>query len=88
MSLQSFPPSVANTMLGICYTFVVLCCSVDGCYAVECGVACCIAQHTAIAALTRWLGCGPEHDEWIHEEDLADRAEAMLKQYKDIHGLH
>ena len=29
--------------------------------------------------LVRWLGYGPEHDEWIHEEELADRAEALLK---------
>ena len=34
--------------------------------------------------LVRWLGYGPEHDEWIHEEELADGAEAMFKQYKDI----
>ena len=38
--------------------------------------------------LVRWLGYGPEHDEWVHEEELADGAEAMLKQYKDICGLH
>ena len=46
------PPSVANTMLGICYTCEALCCSAHGCCAVECGVACCAAQHTAIATLT------------------------------------
>ena len=45
-------PSAANTTLGICYTCVVLCCSAHGCCAVECGVACCTAQHTAIATLT------------------------------------
>ena len=39
-------------MLGIYYTSVVLCCSAHGCCAVECGVACCAAQHTAIATLT------------------------------------
>ena len=38
--------------------------------------------------LVRWLGYRPEHDEWIHEEELADGAGAMLKQYKDTHGLH
>ena len=39
-------------MLGICYTCVALCCSAHGCHAVEYGVACCTAQHTAIAILT------------------------------------
>ena len=29
--------------------------------------------------LVRWLGYGPEHDEWIHEEELADGAGALLK---------
>ena len=29
-----------------------LCCSAHGCCAVECSVACCAAQHTAIATLT------------------------------------
>ena len=38
--------------------------------------------------LVRWLGYSPEHDEWIHEEELADGAGAMLKLYKDTHGLH
>ena len=52
LSLQSCPPSIANTMLGICYTCVALCCSAHGCYAVECDVACCAAQHTAIVTLT------------------------------------
>ena len=52
LALQSCPPSAANTMLGICYTCVVLCCSAHGCCAMECGVACCTAQHTAIATLT------------------------------------
>ena len=41
--LQSCPPSAATTMLSICYTCVVLCCSAHRCYAVECGVACCAA---------------------------------------------
>ena len=31
--------------------------------------------------LVRWLGYWPEHDEWIHEEELADGAGALLKQY-------
>ena len=29
--------------------------------------------------LVRWLGYGTEHDEWIHEEELTDRAKALLK---------
>ena len=52
LSLQSFPPSAANTMLGISYTYATLCCSAYGCCAVECSGACCTAQHTAIATLT------------------------------------
>ena len=52
LSLQSYPPSVANTMLGICYTFVAFCCSAHGCCGVKCGVACCASQHTAISTLT------------------------------------
>ena len=36
--------------------------------------------------LVRWLGYSPEHDEWIHEEELADGAGEMLKQYKNTHG--
>ena len=39
LSLQSCPPRVSNTMLGICYTYVALCYSAHGCYAVECGIA-------------------------------------------------
>ena len=31
--------------------------------------------------LVRWLCYGPEHDEWVHEEELADGAGVMLKQY-------
>ena len=50
-SLQSCPSSVANTMLGIYYTCVALCSRAHGCCAVECGIACCTAQHTAIATL-------------------------------------
>ena len=49
LSLLSCPPSAASTMLGICYTCVALCCSAHGCCAVECGIAYCTAQHTAIA---------------------------------------
>ena len=30
----------------------------------------------------------PEHDEWVHEAELADGAEVILRQYKDSHGLH
>ena len=52
LSLQTCSPSVANAMLGICYTCVALCCSAHWCCAMECGVACCAAQHTAIATLT------------------------------------
>ena len=37
--------------------------------------------------LVRWLGYGLEHDEWIHEEELANGAEAILRLYKDSHGL-
>ena len=52
MSLPICPSSAANIMLGICYTCEALCCIGHGCCAVECGVACCIAQHKAIATLT------------------------------------
>ena len=52
MSLQNCPPSVANTMLGICYTCNVLYCNAHGYCAIECGVACCAAQHTATVTLT------------------------------------
>ena len=31
--------------------------------------------------LVRWLGFGPEHSEWIHEDELADGAETILRQY-------
>ena len=31
--------------------------------------------------LVRWLGYGPEHDERIYKEELADRAGVILKQY-------
>ena len=52
LSLQSCPPSAASTMLAIYYICVALCCSTHECCAVEYGVTCCAAQHTAIAALT------------------------------------
>ena len=52
MSLPSCPQSAANTTVGICYTCEALCCSAHRCYAVECGVACCAAQHTASETLT------------------------------------
>ena len=52
LSLQSCPPSVANTTLGICYICVALCCSAHGYCAVEFSVACCAAKHTAIATST------------------------------------
>ena len=39
-------------MLGICYTCVALWRSAHGCCAMECSIACCAAQHTAIATLT------------------------------------
>ena len=35
----------------------------------------------------RRLGYGPKHDKWVHEEDLADKASELLKQYQDAHGL-
>ena len=31
--------------------------------------------------LVRWFGYGPEYDEWVHEQELADAAEELLKQY-------
>ena len=34
----------------------------------------------------RWLGYGPEHNEWVHEEELEDGAYELLKQYKTAHG--
>ena len=38
--------------------------------------------------LVRWLGYGPEYNEWVYKEELTDGAEAVLKKYKDMHGLH
>ena len=31
--------------------------------------------------LVRWLGYGPKHDEWIHEDKLTYGAEAILRKY-------
>ena len=50
--LKSCPLNAANTMLGICYTCVVLCCSAHRCCTIECDISCCAAQSTAIATLT------------------------------------
>ena len=38
--------------------------------------------------LVRLIGYGPEHDEWVREEELADGAGVILKQYQDSHRLH
>ena len=38
--------------------------------------------------LVRWLGYSLEHDDWIHEEELADGAEVILRLYKDNHVLY
>ena len=51
MSLPSCPPSATNTSLAICYTCEALYYSSHECFAVECGIAYCTAQHTAIATL-------------------------------------
>ena len=49
-------------MLGISCTYEALYCSAYGRCAVECSVACCAAQHTAVATLTGhmtyWAGSG------------------------------
>ena len=29
--------------------------------------------------VVRWLSHGPEHDEWVHEEELDNRSEANLR---------
>ena len=36
--------------------------------------------------LIRWEGYGPEHDEWLKEDDL-EHAKTVLKKYKAAHGL-
>ena len=36
--------------------------------------------------LVRWTGYGPEHDEWLHEEELS-HARNILDQYKRANGL-
>ena len=36
--------------------------------------------------LVRWTGYGPEHDEWIYEDNLG-HARALLDQYIRAHGL-
>ena len=55
MFLPRCPPSIASTVLGMCYTSVALYFRAHGCCAVECGVACCAAQHGAIATFTEYL---------------------------------
>ena len=37
--------------------------------------------------LVRWSDYGPEYDEWVYEEELADRAQELLKQYQTAHGF-
>ena len=37
--------------------------------------------------LVKWTGCGPEHDEWVHEGEL-ELAKDMLKNNKEANGLH
>ena len=44
------------------------------------------AQRGGTRYLVRWTGYGPEHDEWIHEDNLG-HAKALLDQYKRAHGL-
>ena len=50
----------------------------------------CLLRHRAqcggIRYLVRWTGYGPEHDEWIHEDNLS-HAKAILDQYKRAHEL-
>ena len=36
--------------------------------------------------LVRWTGYGPEHDEWVHEEELG-HARRLLEDYKAANGL-
>ena len=50
----------------------------------------CLLRHRAHCGgtryLVRWTGYGPEHDEWIHEDNLG-HAKALLDQYKRAHSL-
>ena len=42
------------------------------------------AQCGGTRYLVRWTGYGPEHDEWIHEDNLG-LAKVLLDQYKRAH---
>ena len=44
------------------------------------------AQRGGTRYLVRWTGYGPEHNEWLHEEELS-HAKAILEQYKRANGL-
>ena len=44
------------------------------------------AQRGGKVYLVRWTGYGPEHDKWIHEDNLG-HTKAILDQYKRAHGL-
>ena len=50
----------------------------------------CLLRHRAQCGVTRylvrWAGYGPEHDKWIHEDNLG-HAKPILNQYKRAHGL-
>ena len=37
------------------------------------------SRANSLQYIVRWPGYGPECDEWIHEEELADGAEVLLK---------
>ena len=43
-------------------------------------------RHGGRQYLIRWTGCGPEHDEWVHESEL-EHAKDLLKNYKEANGL-
>ena len=36
--------------------------------------------------LVRWTGSGPEHDEWLHQDELG-HARSILEQQKRADGL-